>query len=195
MDTRGDDYDSRDRLLHGQTSPPNNPMNKDFYLQFWRSPRLRKLLILGCVVLFLSLAFFLKELGGPERTVDELASGPPPSHIVAAPVTITTTFTAPAVTETVYVYQDVATAPNVDPVVFVLIMWSEASAAEGALLIKVSTLTFRYLPMFIRGIVYPSVQHKPLRIPHHLRRGSTEVPRDQIGPGDATRSQCSREVL
>lgn len=93
--------------------------------------------------LLIPLLLLLAELGfsGTLYSLDWLPSPPPPHGHVAETVTVfatTTIYDAPAATETVYLQS--SQAGDTEAVTFVLVMWSESSATEGALLIKVSLL-------------------------------------------------------
>ncbi|KAJ7231454.1 hypothetical protein B0H12DRAFT_1146466 [Mycena haematopus] len=123
--------------------------------------RNRKFIAIGAVALSLALFLFLRDwtVFSTHPEAWELATPPSPPPLepiqpttrtvvatvvsivtttVSAP-TVTTTISAPAVTEIVQV------APLVEPVVFVLIAWSEDAAAEAALLIK-SVLIYNSSP-------------------------------------------------
>ncbi|RDB21518.1 hypothetical protein Hypma_011350 [Hypsizygus marmoreus] len=128
--------------------------------RWWRLRR-RRLLPLAFVVVFLSLVLFLAEFAGSTKSVGQLQSAEPPAfkNLEKVPsittTTVTTTITAPAVTETAIVHQNVTVVP--EPVVFTLIMWSESSAAEGALLIK-SILLYNTSPSDIHIICDDAAQ-------------------------------------
>lgn len=117
--------------------------------------RNRKFIALGAAALSVTLFLVLRDLTAfsTQPEVWELATPPPPPLEAVEPITrtvvatvtsilattfsgptVTTTLSAPAVVETVQV------APRVEPVVFVLIAWSEDAASEAALLIKVRIL-------------------------------------------------------
>lgn len=74
----------------------------------------------------------------------EVLQNPPPSPLVQVLPPTTITVTAPAVTETVTIQRSSRT---LEPVVFSLIMWSESSAIEGALLIKVRPFLYCTSPI------------------------------------------------
>lgn len=96
------------------------------------------------VALMIPILLLLVELGFPDTlySFDWPPSSPPPHHDHAAEtVTLyatTTAYDAPTATETVYLQS--SPAEVTEAVTFVLVMWSESSATEGSLLIKVSLL-------------------------------------------------------
>jgi len=100
--------------------------------QVWR-PRRRKLVPLAFIALILSLLLFFKEFSSP-KDLNQWRSAQPPSFVAETDIFASTTHTAPTATNTDIVHKDE------EPVVFTLVIWSEPSAAEGALLIKVSPL-------------------------------------------------------
>lgn len=116
---------------------------QDSYLQFWRSPRRRKILILALVALFLSIILFIQEFVPWKGFTYDWTPTTNAAYPPARPGTPTTSI--PSVTETVTVYHSVVVAPKADPVVFVLIMWSESAAEEGLLLLKASFYTSFFL--------------------------------------------------
>jgi hypothetical protein len=65
----------------------------------------------------------------------------PDMHVDSPPPTVTITQTAPPTTKTMIV------EPPVQPVVFALIMYSESSAKEGAVFLKVLHLAFCYFTL------------------------------------------------
>ncbi|KAJ7849107.1 hypothetical protein B0H14DRAFT_3108827 [Mycena olivaceomarginata] len=85
--------------------------------------RNRKFIALGAAALSVTLFLVLRDLttSSTQPEVWELAAPPPPPLEAVEPITLI---------ETVQV------APRVEPVVFVLIAWSEDAASEAALLIK-----------------------------------------------------------
>ncbi|TFK42828.1 hypothetical protein BDQ12DRAFT_710052 [Crucibulum laeve] len=103
-----------------------NPGQDHPFSMCW-SPRRRKLLAISLLAFVVALLLFANEL-----TTSDLSKVIPTLSVADRALTMTTTVTAPAATQTVY--RDVIVTP--EPVVFVLIMWSEVSAAEGAILIK-----------------------------------------------------------
>jgi hypothetical protein len=115
--------------------------------------RLRKctLFIFASIVLILSSLFVLNGFANLKRAQPWDHSDPQPfvqSDTQFKGTTATTTITAPAITETITVYQ--TAIPKLDPVVFFLIIWSETSAIEGAVLIKVRVaVCFWFIPEFI----------------------------------------------
>ncbi|KAG6910905.1 hypothetical protein DXG01_006588 [Tephrocybe rancida] len=116
------------------------------WLQLWRPRRRTKCLVALLAIIFSLYLFFAEftDSESPTPTLKQMLTTklevPRPhsfkaSHKVHTITSITTTtITAPIVTETVVVHQDVVKTP--EPVVFVLITWSESSAIEGAVLIK-----------------------------------------------------------
>ncbi|KAF5386674.1 hypothetical protein D9615_001742 [Tricholomella constricta] len=125
----------------------------DSWSQRWR-PRRRKLLALTYIAIVFSLLLFLAEFSSSTKSTVRLESpGSPSSNGIY--ITTTTTISAPGVTETAIVYQNVAVKP--EPVVFVLIIWSESSAIEGALLIK-SVLLYNSSPSHVHIICDDSAQ-------------------------------------
>ncbi|KAJ7184099.1 hypothetical protein C8R46DRAFT_1062857 [Mycena filopes] len=109
--------------------------------------RSRKFIVFGAAALSLALFLVLRDLGAVYAQPEAWRQTTPPPPLVPslehalAATTVTTTFTAPAVTETV----SINVAPPVDPVAFVLIAWSEDAASEAALLIK-SVLIYNSSP-------------------------------------------------
>lgn len=121
------------------------------YLSWWYSPRRRKFLFLAAITAFLGLLLLARGTGyslddfHDRKTVEavDVADASPLTitqtyTVTNAGPTVTETFTAqaPTITETVTIYK--YGASKADPVVFVLIMFSEDSASEGAILMKVS---------------------------------------------------------
>lgn len=94
-----------------------------------------------------------------------LRTPPPPSPLVQVLPPTTITVTAPGVTETVTIQRSSRT---LEPVVFSLIMWSESSAIEGALLIKVRSLLSYASPYSRSYAVCHHVHHKATRVSYHL---------------------------
>lgn len=64
--------------------------------------------------------------------------------------------------------------PEKDPVTFSLLMWSEASASEGVILIKVC-LCFDTQHSELIYVVYSDVRVWPDADPHHLRRSCADI--------------------
>lgn len=91
----------------------------DTWCPVWR-PRRRKLVPLACITLILSLLLFLREFLNSPQDIEQLKFVQPPSFVPNASTT------------------SITPSHNEEPVVFILIIWSEPSAAEGALLIKAS---------------------------------------------------------
>ncbi|KAG6820778.1 hypothetical protein H0H93_011543 [Arthromyces matolae] len=126
----------------------NVPYESNGWLQFLRPRRGTKILLVACFALILSLFSFFVHFSDEDTTVsiishvDPVVERPARSfnafhhrvHTIFSITTTTTTVTAPPVTETVFVQKDVIIKR--EPVVFVLIIWSEASAKEGAILVK-----------------------------------------------------------
>ncbi|KAF9001988.1 hypothetical protein BDQ17DRAFT_1357867 [Cyathus striatus] len=122
------------------------------------SPRRRKMLALGFIAFLVAVFLFVKDsaiTASLQAHWDEV----PPLHTSLqslGPSVVTTTVLAPAGTDTI-----IAHAPMPQAVVFVLIMWSEPSAAEGALLVK-SILMYNSSPSEFH-IVCDDVAEKFLR--------------------------------
>jgi hypothetical protein len=110
--------------------PAPRPDDKSFPI--WRLRR-RKVIPLACLTLILFLLLFFAELWAP-TDVKRLQTTSPPSLVIDTDVPPSTTLSP----------STIASADNVhdqeEPVIFTLIIWSEQSAVEGALLIKVSPL-------------------------------------------------------
>ncbi len=124
---------------------PSYPSSGDSWT--WGFARRRKLLITAFIVLVVPACLFLTELNSsttPSSLLEwQSASSPEqPEHhdtsIIAETVTVFMTATplseVPAATETLYLQPLPST---IEPAVFVLVMWSASSAAEGSLLMKV----------------------------------------------------------
>lgn len=84
---------------------------------------------------------WLRPLGGEKyfdscQPLDPQIPCVPELQVDPPPLTVTITRTAPPTTKTVFV------EPPVQPVVFALIMYSESSAKEGAVFLKVRYLAF-----------------------------------------------------
>lgn len=109
------------------------PSVDDKSFSSWRLRR-RKLVPLACIAFILSLLLFFRELLSSPKDVEQLKFVQPPSFVTNTDIPTSTTITAPTATNTDIVHHDE------EPVVFVFIIWSEPSAVEGALLIKVSPL-------------------------------------------------------
>lgn len=116
--------------------------------------RRRNLFALAFVALTGLFLYFHSQTPGPKlvcldssqlEELENIALPPAlPVHVTKTS-TSTVTVTAPAVTETVTVQKSSRT---LEPVVFSLIMFSESSAIEGALLIKVYFSLYPYSPLF-----------------------------------------------
>jgi hypothetical protein len=122
---------------HSHRERPNAEpvtVTDDKSFPIWRLVRRRKLVPLACIAFILSLLLFFRELLGSSKDVEQLKFSQPPSFVAHTDISPPTTLTAPTVTNINTVSDDE------EPVVFILIIWSEPSAAEGALLIKVSLL-------------------------------------------------------
>ena len=101
----------------------------------WRLRR-RKLVPLACIALILSLLLFYRELLSSSKDAGQLKSVQSPSF--NAPNTNISTSTT--LTESLPAADTDSVHHAEEPIVFLFIIWSEPSAAEGALLIKVSYL-------------------------------------------------------
>lgn len=101
----------------------------------WRLRR-RQLAPLACITLILSLVLFLREFLSSPQDIEQLKSAQPPSFVPNADLSASTALSTPSPINT-----EITPSHDEDPVVFVLIIWSEPSATEGALLIKASRTT------------------------------------------------------
>ncbi|KAJ7702468.1 hypothetical protein B0H17DRAFT_1044435 [Mycena rosella] len=127
-----------DRSLHSPPSRTSTPFAFSRYADRFGLLRSRRFIVLGAtvstIVLFLLLSN-LTSFSGRQR--DEWRQAGSPSF-EAAPITVTatvtTTFFPPASTETALATTEIV-SPT-EPVVFVLLAWSEDAASEAALLIK-----------------------------------------------------------
>ncbi|KAG6841202.1 hypothetical protein C0991_000864 [Blastosporella zonata] len=134
---------------------------KGNWLQVWRPRRRTKVLVAALLAITFSVFLFFAEFVDPTTAATSIATEKlqpelPKQHSFKASHKVhtvssitTTTITAPAVTETVVLYQDVVKKP--ESVVFVLVIWSESSAIEGAVLIK-SILLYNTSPTHLHII-------------------------------------------
>lgn len=117
-------------------------------------PRRRRYVFTFAIVALTGLVLWLQAGTPPQenRHVElepselEVLRSPPPSPLVQVLPPTTITITAPVVTETVTIQRSSRT---LEPVVFSLIMWSESSAIEGALLVKVRLFLSYTSPLLI----------------------------------------------
>jgi hypothetical protein len=104
----------------------------------------RRVTFLLLAAAFASIVFYSQQTLGEKYSqacqslVDPQITCVPERQVDSPPLTVTITRTAPPTTETVVV------EPPVQPVVLSLVMYSESSAKEGAVLLKVSYLVFIY---------------------------------------------------
>ncbi|KAJ6606655.1 hypothetical protein DFH09DRAFT_15462 [Mycena vulgaris] len=137
------------RLLdspHSGTSTPSYAFSR--HADRFGLSRNRKFTVLGAAALSIALFLVLRDLVSfSSRDEWQQAAPPsPPSYeapAVTVTATVTTTLSAPVATETVLVPTEVA--PQIEPVVFVLLAWSEDAASEAALFIK-SVLMYNTSP-------------------------------------------------
>lgn len=116
----------------------------------WR-PRRRTVLTIALIALVASSLFFLKGLASSNSKNVQRWDYAHPKSIITSTKGPTATAKTATVTETTTVYHH-SVAPKLDPVVFFLIIWSETSAVEGAILIKVSERGVIYL-RFVFGLI------------------------------------------
>jgi tellurite resistance protein TehA-like permease len=121
-------HHSHSEDLQAEHVPFPVPRPDDNSFPIWRLRR-RKLIPLACIALFLFLLLFFAELWEP-TDVKRLEATSPSFVINPTPTTLGTS----TITSADNIYN------QEEPVVFSLIIWSEQSAVEGALLIKVSPL-------------------------------------------------------
>ncbi|KAJ7093079.1 hypothetical protein C8R44DRAFT_646136 [Mycena epipterygia] len=137
------------RLLDApSTSTPSFAFSRHADTRFGLS-RNRKFIVFGAAALSIALFLVLRDLASfsARQPEDWQQVAPPSPHSLGAALTVTatvtTTLSAPAATETVSVPSDVV--PQIEPVAFVLIAWSEDAASEAAQLIK-SVLIYNTSP-------------------------------------------------
>lgn len=124
-------------------SPLNRLTGSAQRTQIWRSPRRRKLFGLGFLALVLASLLFFKESASLTDILQEWESAALP--IISPSATVTSSPPSPPIATGNATVLD-SVVEKAEPVVFVLIMWSEASAREGALLIKVCSAGSYILP-------------------------------------------------
>jgi len=141
-------HHSHSEDLQAEHIPFPVPRPDDNSFPIWRLRR-RKLIPLACIALFLFLLLFFAELWEP-TDVKRLEATSPSFVINPTPTTLGTS----TITSADNIYN------QEEPVVFSLIIWSEQSAVEGALLIK-SILIYNSSPTEIH-IICDDSAHKYL---------------------------------
>jgi hypothetical protein len=134
--------------LHPLTSPDDSQPESPWFqsssfgsMSLFRTRRRVIFWLLGATFVLIGLySHWQYPLGGEKyfescQSLDPQIPCVPSAQIDSPPHTVTITQTAPPTTKTMIV------EPPVQPVVFALIMYSESSAMEGAVLLKVLHLT------------------------------------------------------
>lgn len=139
----------------------NSALNYPDRTRTWLKPRRRTAITAALISLILFSLFFLRGVASsdskdPSQRWDFVDPQP---FIGSSTIDITSTKTATP-TQTNTVYQSVT--PRLDPVVFFLIIWSESSAVEAAILIKVREMPCMLSPVLIivRHTVDFNIQHQ-----------------------------------
>lgn len=177
-----------------QNPPDDSQPEPSLFQSSWfggRSPLRTRRRVIFCLfaatfALIVLYSHWQQPLGG-ERYFESCQSLDPqvpcvPEQLINHPLhTVTITQTAPPTTKTMIV------EPPVQPVVFALIMYSEVSAVEGAVLLKVLNSTSLFLDP-LSCVTQPSSSvryHVHLTTPpfsHRLRRSGAGLPGEAIRP-------------
>ena len=165
---------------HPRTSPDGTQSSWNGGIPFRTRRRVTFLLLAAA---FASIVFYSQKPLGEKypqacQSLDPQITCVPELQVNSPPLTVTITRTAPSTTETVVV------EPPVQPVVFALVMYSESSAKEGAVLLKVSHLAFIIAALCNKASfsVRYHVHFTTPPFPYCLRRSRADVPGDSITP-------------